>query len=147
MKKMTSKITLITCLLIAPMLPLFAAKITPGPKGGRLLENESPRAEFFIEKDRSITITFYDNDLKPIPVSDQIVNIIAEPKTGKIKIPFEKKGDVLVSKSPLPEGEDYNLIVQIQGSSQAKPQNFRILLNQKPCAKCHRPEYACICDE
>ena len=35
-----------------------AEKITPGPKGGRLLENESPRAEFFVETNKTITITF-----------------------------------------------------------------------------------------
>lgn len=34
--------------------------------GGRLLENESPRAEFFVEKDKTVTITFYDKDLKAV---------------------------------------------------------------------------------
>lgn len=44
-------------------------KIVGGPKGGRLLENAAPRAEFFVEKDHTVTITFYDANLKPVPVT------------------------------------------------------------------------------
>jgi hypothetical protein len=124
-----------------------AEKITPGPKGGRLLENESPRAEFFVEKDRTVTITFYDKDLKPVSPGEHVVTMIAEAKAGKTKIEFEKKGDVLVSKAPLPEGNDYNVVVQLRSKPDAKPQNYRIKYNMAACGKCKRPEYACICDE
>lgn len=126
---------------------VHAEKITPGPKGGRLLENESPRAEFFVEKDKTVTITFYDANLKAIPVGDQTVTVIAEAKGGKTKIEFEKKGDVLVSKAPLPEGNDYNVVVQLRSKPDAKPQNFRVKYNMAACGKCKRAEYACICDE
>ena len=124
-----------------------AEKITPGPKGGRLLENGSPRAEFFVEKDKTVTITFYDNDMKPVSSGEQVVTAIAEAKSGKAKIEFEKKGDALVSKTPLPEGNDYNVVVQLRSRADAKPQNFRIKYNMTACGKCKRPEYACICDE
>jgi hypothetical protein len=124
-----------------------AEKVTPGPKGGRLLENESPRAEFFVEKDKTVTITFYDANLKPVSVTDQTVVATAEAKSGKTKIEFQKKGDVLVSKTPLPEGEGYNVVVQLRSKPDAKPQNFRIKYDTAPCAKCKRPEYACICEE
>ncbi len=124
-----------------------AEKITPGPKGGRLLENESPRAEFFVEKDKTVTITFYDKDLKPVSPGEQVVTAIAETKAGKIKIEFEKKGVTLVSKTPLPEGDDYNVVVQLRSKPDAKPQNFRIKYNMAACGKCKRAEYACICDE
>ncbi len=124
-----------------------AEKITPGPKGGRLLENETPRAEFFVEKDKTMTITFYDKDLKPVSPGEQVVTVIAEAKSGKVKIEFEKKGDALVSKAPLPEGNDYSVVVQLRATAGAKPQNFRIKYNMTPCGKCKRPEYACICDE
>ena len=124
-----------------------AEKITPGPKGGRLLENESPRAEFFVETNTTVTITFYDNDLNPVSPGEQVVTAIAEAKGGKVKIEFEKKGDALVSKLPLPEGNDYNVVVQLRSKADAKPQNFRIKYNMTPCGKCKRPEYACICDE
>ncbi len=124
-----------------------AEKFTPGPKGGRLLENESPRAEFFVEKDKTVTITFYDKDLKPVAPGEQVVTAIAEAKSGKVKIEFEKKGDVLVSKTPLPEGNDYNVVVQLRSKPDAKPQNFRVKYNAAICGKCKRAEYACICDE
>jgi hypothetical protein len=124
-----------------------AEKITPGPKGGRLLENESPRAEFFLEKDKTVTITFYDKDLKPVSPGEQVVTATAEAKGGKTKIEFEKKGDALVSKTPLPEGDGYNVVVQIRAKPDANVQNFRIKCKTAPCEKCKRPEYACTCDE
>lgn len=133
--------------LIFGVSQVHAEKITPGPKGGRLLENESPRAEFFVEKDKTVTITFYDKDLKPVSPGEQVVTAIAEGKNGKTKIEFEKKGDVLVSKTPLPEGDDYNVVVQLRAKPEAKPQNFRIKYNSAVCGKCKRAEYACICDE
>src|SRR3954468_11233550 len=77
-----------------------------GPKGGRLLEKTEPRAEFFLEKDRTATITFYDAQLKPVPAREETMTVIVEMKEGKKKIDFEKKGDVLVSKTAFPEGDD-----------------------------------------
>ena len=124
-----------------------AEKITPGPKGGRLLENEGARAEFFVEKDKTVTITFYGKDLKPVPPGEQVVTMIAEAKGGKTKIEFKKKGDVLVSKAPLPEGNDYTVVVQVRAKADAKPENFRVKYNMTVCGKCKRPEYACVCDE
>ena len=50
-----------------------------------------------------------------------------------------------VSKSPLPEGDGYNLVVQFKEKSDAKPQNFRFKLDMHTCGECQRAEYACIC--
>ena len=36
------------------------------PKGGRLLDKTEPHAEFVVEKDRSVTINFYNDEMKPI---------------------------------------------------------------------------------
>lgn len=133
--------------LLGTLSPAWAEKMTPGPKGGRLLENEGPRAEFFVEKDRKVTLTFYDASLKAVPAAEQAATVIAEAKGGKTKIEFKKKGDVLVSKAPLPEGNDYIVVVQLRAKADAKPQNFRIKYNATVCEKCKRAEYACICDE
>lgn len=133
--------------LVIGISQVHAEKLTPGPKGGRLLENDSPRAEFLVEKDKTVTITFYDKDLKAVSPGEQVVTAIAEAKGGKTKIEFEKKGDVLVSKTPLPEGNDYNVVVQLRSKPDAKPQNFRVKYNSAICGKCKRAEYACICDE
>src|SRR5688572_24475889 len=124
-----------------------AEKQVDGPKGGRLLENEAPRAEFFVEKDRAVTITFYGKDLKPVPPGEQVVTAIAETKTGKAKLEFEKRGGALVSRTPLPEGDGYTVVVQIKAKPDAKPQNFRIKYDTSTCGKCKRVEYACTCHE
>lgn len=118
-----------------------------GPKGGRLLEKIEPKAEFFVEKDRIVTVTFYDASLKPVPVAAQSAAIIADGKGGKTTIEFEKKGDVLVSKTKLPEGDGYNLVVQFKQTAAARPQNFRFKLDLATCGGCKRAEYACSCHE
>src|SRR6266536_3580983 len=74
-----------------------------GPKGGRLLEGTEPKAEFYLEKDHTVTITFYDATLKPVSAAGQSLAIIADAKNGKTSVEFEKKRDVLVSKTRLPE--------------------------------------------
>ena len=122
-------------------------KIPAGPKGGRLLEKTEPKAEFYLEKDHTATITFYDAALKPVPVAGQSVTVIADAKGGKTTVEFEKKGDVLVSKTKLPEGDGYNLVVQFRPSADAKPQNLRFKLDTHICGGCKRAEYACSCHE
>lgn len=116
-----------------------------GPKGGRLLEKTEPKAEFFLEKDRAVTITFYDAALKPVPVAGQSVTVIAQTDAGRSTVEFEKKGDVLVSKTRMPEGDGYNVVVQFKQSADAKPQNFRFKLDTHTCGGCKRAEYACTC--
>jgi hypothetical protein len=117
-----------------------------GPKGGRLLESD-PKAEFFVDKDHTVTIAFYDSALKPIAATEQNVTVIADANGAKTKLEFEKKGDVLVSKIKLPAGGDYNVVVQLKQKADANPQNFRFKLDLATCGGCKRPEYACICEE
>lgn len=115
-----------------------------GPNGGRLLETE-PHAEFFVEKDRSVTIRFFNDDLKPVAVGEQTVTVLADAKEWKVKVDFEKSSDTLKSKSPLPAGDGYNLVVQVRAKPDAKPQNFRFTLDLAACNECKRSEYAFIC--
>jgi hypothetical protein len=134
-------------LLGAGFLSLNAAekKEPGGPKGGRFLEKTEPRAEFFVETNRTVTITFYDAALKPTPAAAQSVTVIAEAPSGKATLEFEKKGDVMVSKTRLPEGEGYNVVVQFKQTADARPQNFRFKLDLHTCGECKRSEYACTC--
>ena len=115
------------------------------PKGGRLLDKTEPHAEFVVEKDRTVTINFYNHDMKPVPVAGQNVTVIADAKSGKATLEFEKKGDSLVSKTKLPDGEGYNIVVQFKQTADGKPQNFRFKLDMHTCGECKRAEYACIC--
>lgn len=143
----------ITKLVTAALLVAFTgnalAEVTvkAGPRKGRILEIENQQAEFFIEKDRTISIAFYDTAMKAQPAAAQVVTATAEAPTGKVKLEFEKKDDMLVSKTSLPEGEHYTIVVQVKATAEAKSKNFRIPLDRSTCAKCSNPEYACICDE
>lgn len=119
------------------------SKTTPG--GGRLLEKTEPHAEFVVGKDRIVTINFYDDNMKPVAATTQTVTVIADAKSGKATLEFEKKGDSLVSKTKLPEGDGYNVVVQFKQTADAKPQNFRFKLLMHTCGECQRVEYGCIC--
>lgn len=144
-----NRLLAIAAVLCAGISTLNAAdkKVEAGPKGGRILESTSPKAEFFVEKDRTVTFAFYDAKLKPIAAAEQSVTVIADARDGKTRLEFEKKGDVLVSKTKLPEGDGYNLVVQFRQTADAKPQNFRFKLQTHTCGGCKRAEYACTCDE
>jgi hypothetical protein len=121
-----------------------SAKATP--KGGRLLDKTEPHAEFVVEKDRTVSINFYNHDLKPVAATTQSVTVIADAKSGKATLAFEKKGDSLVSKTKLPEGDGYNVVVQFKQTAEAKPLNLRFKLDMHTCGECKRAEYACICN-
>jgi hypothetical protein len=116
------------------------------PKGGRLLDKTEPHAEFVVEKDRTVTINFYNEEMKPVAASTQKVTVIADAQSGKVTIEFDKKGDSLVSKTKLPEGEGYNVVVQFRQTTEAKPLNLRFKLDLHICAECKRAEYACTCE-
>ena len=132
---------------LAAMPALADASVKAGPRKGRVLEMEAKNAEFLVEKDRTVSIAFYDAAMKAQPAATEIVTATAEAPTGKVKLEFEKKGDLLVSKTPLPEGEHYTVVVQVKTTADAKPKNFRVPLDLSVCKVCGNAEYACICDE
>ena len=139
-------LTLSAALSVALFTATAAVKpATATPGGGRLLEKTEPHAEFVFQKDRSITINFYTAELKTVAATTQVVTVIATAKDGKTTLEFEKKGDSLISKTKLPEGEGYNLVVQFKQTADAKPQNFRFKLELHTCGGCKRAEYACTC--
>lgn len=142
--------TLFHLLAVATLIatPAFADKtVKAGPRKGRILELPSQNAEFFVEKNRHVSMAFYDAAMKATPAATQVVSATAEAPTGKTKLAFEKKGDLLVSTTPLPEGEGYTVVVQVKADAEAKPKNFRLKLLLYTCQGCSNPEYACTCDE
>lgn len=124
-----------------------AKEVEAGPRRGRLLATDYPRPEFFVEKDHTVSVKFYDKDKKVVKPTDQEITVIASGKKKK-KLKLEKKGDALVSKEKLPEGDGYNLVVQVRAKAKAKPKNFRFFFLNHICGgSCKNPEYACTCDD
>jgi hypothetical protein len=150
MKNHFRLLTLVAALCAGPLAMVAADKHDHAhkatPKGGRLLDKTEPHAEFVVEKDRSISIHFYDEEMKPVPATTQSVSVIADAKSGKATLQFEKKGDSVASKTKLPEGDGYNVVVQIRQTPDARPLNLRFKLDMTACGECNRAEYACICD-
>jgi hypothetical protein len=144
MKKLLHILTVLA-LAVAPA--LADATVKAGPRKGRILELDGQNAEFFVEKDRTISIAFYNAAGTKQPTSAQVVTATAEAPGAKTKLEFEKKDDLLVSKAPLPEGEGYQVVVQAKTTADAKPKNFRINLETHICKGCSNPEYACTYDE
>lgn len=143
----TSLLTLAGVLCAGLFTAAAADKVEAGPKGGRILEKTSPKAEFFVERDRTVSITFYDAAEKPVPPAGQSVTVIVDAKEGKQTLAFERKGDALVSKMKLPDGDAKNVIVQFRQTADAKPQNYRFKADLSTCGGCKRAEYACTCHE
>jgi hypothetical protein len=125
---------------------LFAKPIA-GPKGGRILTEAAPHAEFFVNANRHVVISFYDADLKSVPVSEQVATVTAEAPSGKTKLELAAKDGALVSTTPLPEGDGYRVVVQLKANATAKPSNYRVEYHTEACGECKRAEYACVCDE
>ena len=144
---MKTLLHILTVLALAISPALADAKVKAGPRHGRILELEGVNAEFFVEKDRTVSIAFYDAAGKKQPAAAQVITATAEAPGAKTKLEFEKKGDLLVSKAPLPAGEGYQVVVQAKTAADVKPKNFRIKLELHECGRCHNPEYACTCDE
>lgn len=116
-----------------------------GPKGGKILESVPLHAEFFVQADKKVSVTFYDAAMKPVVPSTQQIKVFAEAKAGKATLEFEKGPDAFISKTALPEGDNYRVVVQIKNEASAKPQNFRIDYISTLCTGCKQAEYACTC--
>jgi hypothetical protein len=146
MKTIIKKYLSIALLITISGSALGDAIVKAGPRKGRILEVESQNAEFFVQADRTISIAFYDAAMKSQPAAEQVITATAEAPGGKVKLEFEKKDGMLVSKSPLPEGGTYTVVVQVKPTADAKPKNFRIPLDLSICKECSNPEYACTCE-
>ncbi len=145
--KTTRVIAFVFVALAVSTAALCAEKVVAGPKGGRLLEAQPNRAEFFVNADNKVEINFYDAALKPIAPAEQVVAVTAEPKSGRTKLDLEKTATGYVSKTGLPAGAPYRVVVQLRAKADAKPINFRIDLNLEKCGGCPQKEYACTCGD
>lgn len=147
MKTLLNLVIKAVFLILATTSAFAETKVKAGPRKGLLLELGDKHAEFFVEKDRSISIAVYDATMKAQPASTEVITATAEAPTGKVKMEFANKDGKLVSTTKLPEGEGYQVVVQAKAAPDAKTKNFRIKLELHTCKECGNPEYACTCDE
>ena len=138
-------LVLAAALGFAASLPAADKKLVAGPKGGKLLETAAQKTEFFVNQDRKVEIYFYDAGLNPVAPGARVVSVTAEPKSGRQQLEFEKTATGFVSKTKLPPGDPYRVVVQLREKADARPQNFRVEFNLEKCGECKLSEYACIC--
>lgn len=134
------------CLVLAG-LPLTAhEKIEAGPRGGRMLSNSQPPAEFLVTADRKVEIRFVGADGKVVPPAEQVVTVTTGERSAPVTLTFTKTGDTLVSDRALPDGDMLPAVVQIRPRPGAKAAVSKFTVNLAVCPGCQRAEYACTCD-
>lgn len=145
MKSTTKLAALVIAMFVSAV--ALPGKPISGPKGGRIVTTDAPHLEFFLRKDRTVEVTFYDSELSPTAVGDRQVSAIAEVPAGRKKFDLVEKNGALVSSVPLPGGDGYTVVLQVRESATARPKNYRFVLHEEVCAECNRAEYACTCGE
>ena len=105
-----------------------------------------PRAEFFVTPDRKVQITFLAKDGTAIAPAAQIPTVTAGDRAAPTKLTFARKGNVLLSTSPLPAGNDFPVVVEIEPSPGATKIVEKFYFDSSQCGECKNAEYACICE-
>lgn len=117
-----------------------------GPNGGKVLHGVEPHLEFFVTEDRKVQITALSDDGKAVPIGEQSVRIIGGSRSNPTRMALVKSGEVLVSETAFPEGNDFPVVVQIKPAADAKTVIEKFNLNLADCPTCDYKEYACTCD-
>lgn len=122
-------------------------EIVAGPSGGRVLTKVEPHLEFFVNAERKVEIRQLTEELKAEPIGTQVVSLVAGDRANPTMLTMIKSGDMLVSETALPEGNDFPLVIEIKASAEdtdKKREKFN--LNLADCPNCDNKEYACTCD-
>lgn len=117
-----------------------------GPNGGRVLHKIEPHLEFFVTKDRKVMLTQLDDKLKPATVGGQDVRLTAGDRSNPIRMKFVKQGNILISETAFPAGDDFPVVVQIKNNAGGKTVIEKFTLDMTKCPTCPYLEYACTCD-
>jgi hypothetical protein len=117
----------------------------PGPNGGRIVEGDNFKLEFFVTDDRKVQISFLNDHGEVVSPKDQIVSLVGGNRADPTRLQFEANGNVLLSKSALPDLKNMPAIPNVKASSGAEPARERFNINMSTCSECSLHEYACIC--
>ncbi len=122
------------------------AHMEAGPNGGRVLHAVEPHLEFLVTEDRKVQIASLTEEGQAQPIADQTVTVIGGDRSNPTVMKMAKQGDVLVSDTAFPEGNDFPVVVQIKTTPDAKAETEKFNLNLVDCPTCDYKEYACICE-
>lgn len=142
--------------LVALILALFAGsshgaeegsqhRSEPGPNGGRIIEGDGFKLEFFVKEDRNVQISFLDDHGAVVSPGEQTISLVGGDRSNPTRLQFEKQGHVLHSSSALPELPNMPAILTVKVSGTAKAERERFNINMSTCPECSLHEYACIC--
>jgi hypothetical protein len=129
------------------LIPAQAEQLEAGPNKGKLIGVAPDLAEVLISPEGALTVTFLDADKRPVAPGSRTASVFAQTEGGRQEVALEAKGDLLVSKEPLPKPEGYTLVIQLRSAADAKPSNTRVKYDMHVCGGCKLAEYACICAE
>jgi hypothetical protein len=122
-----------------------ATKKIAGPNGGRIITTVEPRAEFLVQPDGKVRITFLDKDSKAIAPAAQTVTVTAGERAAPKTLTFARAGNALVSDLALPKGDSVPTVVQIKATAAASVVTEKFNVDLSKCGECKLAEYACIC--
>lgn len=116
-----------------------------GPNGGRIVEGEGFKLEFFVKEDRKVQIAFLDHHNKIVPQKQESVSLIGGSRSDPTHLTFEQDGLVLLSQGTLPDIKNIPAILSVKATNEAKPFRERFNVNMSTCPECSLQEYACVC--
>ncbi|MFC4995090.1 hypothetical protein [Rubritalea tangerina] len=119
--------------------------VKAGPNRGRMIQEIQPQAEFLVLEDGRVQISFFDQEMKNVSPSDQVVSVVSGERISPVEMSFSREGDVLVSKQSLPKGNNFPTVVAIKPNANAEEVTSKFTLNLSDCSSCDNKEYACEC--
>jgi hypothetical protein len=117
-----------------------------GPNGGRIIHAVEPHFEFFVREDRTIQITFLNDENQPMAPSSQEISAIAGDRRSPTRLTFSLQEGILLSQVALPEGNNIPIIISIKSSPEDAIIRERFMVNLAECPSCDYLEYACTCE-
>jgi len=117
----------------------------PGPSGGRIVEGDGFKLEFFVTDDRKVQISFLNDQGDVVSPQNQNVSFVGGDRSNPTRLQFDKSGKVLLSQSTLPDLKNMPAILNVKVSQGAKAVRERFNINMSTCPECSLHEYACIC--
>lgn len=119
--------------------------VKAGPNSGRMIENVSPKAEFVVLDGGKVQITFFDDAMKVVAPSSQVVSVVSGERSNPVELTFTAQGQSLISTEALPAGNNFPTIVAIKANADAEEVITKLTLNLNDCSSCSNKEYSCEC--